>query len=587
MTPGGPGGAAPWETLSCDVLIIGSGGAGLMAALHAYDAAPGLRVAVASKGLVGKSGCTRLVQGGFNAALDPRDSPELHFRDTIEGGQFLNDQELAWTLVSEAPEIVRRLETRIGVFFDRREDGRIDQKAFAGQSFDRTVHRGDLTGIEIVSRLHDQLFARDIRLFDETRAVELLHDRAGGIAGALLLRQATGTFILAKARVVVLATGGGPRMYTYSAPSLEKTGDGYAMAYRAGCDLIDMEMMQFHPTGLLAGASRLSGMVLEEGLRGAGAHLLNAHGERFMARYDPERMERATRDVVARAAYLEIMAGRGTPSGGVWLDASHLGAGFVLRNFPGMARRCAEVGYDLARRPVEVIPTAHFHMGGVRIDPECRTSMTGLLVAGEDAGGVHGANRLGGNGVAESCVFGVRAGRTAAAEAAARADTEPDAAEADAAYRAATAPLARGRGENPFAIRDELQRVMWLDCGLVREEAGLRCALEAIDGLEERLARAAAPAGIRANLAWQQVLDVRNLLTAARLTVTGALCRRESRGSHARRDFPERDDARWLVNIHQRRDREPWTEPVRLSRLAPSGLRPAPVHGGSAAHGNR
>ena len=559
-----------WDTLRCDILILGSGGAGLMAALHAYDANPRLRIVIASKGLIGKSGCTRLVQGGFNVALDPRDSPDLHFRDTILGGQFLNDQELAWALVSEAPEIVRELETRIGVFFDRRPDGRLHQKAFAGQSFDRTIHRGDLTGIEIVSRLHDQLFARDIRLLDETRAVELIHDRTGGgIAGALLLRQATGEFVLARARVVVLATGGGPRMYTFSAPSLEKTGDGYAMAYRAGCDLVDMEMMQFHPTGLLAGASRLSGMVLEEGLRGAGAFLLNGEGERYMARYDPERMERATRDVVARASYLEIMAGRGTPSGGVLLDASPLGADFVLRNFPGMARRCAEVGYDLARRPVEVTPTAHFHMGGVRVDPECRTAMPGLLVAGEDAGGVHGANRLGGNGVAESCVFGRRAGRTAADQCAAQRDAEPDEREVDEACRAAAAPLGRGDGENPFAIRDALQQTMWLDCGLVRDEAGLRRALDAIDGFERALGRAGAPATPRANLRWQQVLDVGNLLTSARLTATAALVRRESRGSHARRDFPERDDAHWLVNVYQAAGREPWSEPVRLSRLTP------------------
>ena len=433
-----------WDELACDVLILGSGGAGLMAALHAYDTDPSLEVVLAAKGLVGKSGCTRLVQGGFNAALDPADSPERHFRDTLEGGQFLNDQELAWTLVSEAPEVIRKLETKVGCFFDRREDGTIHQKAFAGQSFDRTVHRGDLTGIEIVSRLHDQLFARRIRVLDETRAVELLHDRAGRrIAGALLLRQREGTFLLVRARVVILATGGGPRMYTFSAPSLEKTGDGYAMAWRAGCELIDMEMMQFHPTGLLAGASRLSGMVLEEGLRGAGAWLLNARGERYMARYDPERMERATRDLVSRASYLEIAAGRGTAAGGVLLDASHLGAAFVARNFPGMVKRCAEVGYDLTTGPVEVTPTAHFHMGGVRIDVDCRTALPGLLVAGEDAGGVHGANRLGGNGVAESCVFGARAGRTAARARAERPLEAPDEDEAQRACEGALAPLGR------------------------------------------------------------------------------------------------------------------------------------------------
>jgi succinate dehydrogenase/fumarate reductase flavoprotein subunit len=559
--------------LECDVLVLGSGGAGLMAALHAYDADPRLDVVVVAKGMVGKSGCTRLVQGGFNVALDPRDSPQLHFRDTLQGGAFLNDQDLAWTLVSEAPEIVRKLETKIGCFFDRREDGRIHQKPFAGQSFDRTVHRGDQTGIEIVSRLYEQLFARKIRLLDETRAVALVRDRARQrIAGALLLRQADGTFVLARARVVVLATGGGPRMYTYSAPSLEKTGDGYAMAYRAGCDLIDMEMMQFHPTGILAGASRLSGMVLEEGLRGAGARLYNAQGERFMARYDPGRMERATRDVVARASYLEIMAGRGTPAGGVLLDASHLGAEFVARNFPGMVRRCAEVGYDLTRGPVEVTPTAHFHMGGVRIDADCRTALPGLLVAGEDAGGVHGANRLGGNGVAESCVFGARAGVTAAALCGELTAAEPDAAEADEAQREALAPLRREHGENPFRIRDRLLRVMWERVGLVRDAEGLRRALVEIDELAVRAARVAVPDTARWNLAWQQSLDVRSLVIAARLTAIAALYRRESRGSHFRSDFPDRDDARWLVHIHQAAGRSPWTEPVRLSRLRPADL---------------
>src|SRR5579883_1675607 len=477
------------ETLTCDVLILGSGGAGLMAALHAYDADPRLHIVLVAKGLVGKSGCTRLVQGGFNAVLHPADSVELHFRDTIRGGQFLNNQELAWELVTGAPRVIHELETKVGCFFDRGPDGCIHQKPFAGQSFDRTVHRGDLTGIEIVSRLHDQLFARNIALIDETRAVELIPSRDGdGIAGALLLHQRTGNFTLVRARVTLLATGGGPRMYKFSAPSIEKVGDGYAMAYRAGCDLIDMEMMQFHPTGILAGASRLSGMVLEEGLRGAGAYLLNAQGERFMARYDPARMERSTRDLVARASYLEIMAGRGTAAGGVLLDASHLGAGFVLDNFPGMARRCAEVGYDLARAPVPVTPTAHFHMGGVRIDPDCRTAMPGLLVAGEDAGGVHGANRLGGNGVAESCVFGMRAGLTAAELCASAGEAAPDTAEAEAAYRAATAPLgrpvvSRESGDNPFAIRDALQRTMWERVGLVRDDPGLRRALDTIGAL--------------------------------------------------------------------------------------------------------
>jgi succinate dehydrogenase/fumarate reductase flavoprotein subunit len=560
-----------YDELSCDFLVLGSGGAGLMAALHAYDLNPKLNIVVAAKGLIGKSGCTRLVQGGFNAALDPADSVEKHFIDTIKGGSFLNDQELAWALVSDAPEIIRKLETKVGVFFDRRPDGTIHQKAFAGQSFDRTVHRGDLTGIEIVSRLHDQLFARRITIIDETRALELIPADGGGIAGALLLHQRTGKFTLATARVTLLATGGGPRMYKFSAPSIEKVGDGYAMAYRAGCDLVDMEMMQFHPTGILAGASRLSGMVLEEGLRGAGAYLVNAHGERFMMRYDPQRMERATRDVVSRSEYVEIMEGRGTPSGGVYIDASHLGADFVAKTFPGMVRRCAEVGYDLTRGPVEVTPTAHFHMGGVAIDAHCRSAMPGLLVAGEDAGGVHGANRLGGNGVAESCVFGARAGMTAAALCAERDVPKPDASVAAAAHRSALAPLARERGENPFHIRDAVQETMWQDVGLVRNGAQLRRAAAKLQELDERTRQCAAPRDERWNLAWQQALDVRNLVTVASLTTRSALHRTETRGSHARSDFPDRDDTRWLVNVHIQRERV-FEVPVALTRLRPEDL---------------
>jgi succinate dehydrogenase/fumarate reductase flavoprotein subunit len=565
-----------YEELTCDFLVLGAGGAGLMAALHAYDANPRLKIVVVAKGLVGKSGCTRLVQGGFNAALDSHDSVELHFRDTLKGGQFINNQDLAWVLVNDAPKIISELETRVGCFFDRRDDGHIHQKAFAGQSFDRTVHRGDLTGIEIMSRLHDQLFARHITFLDETRGVDLIHDHSGNrIAGALLLHQQTGAFTLVKARVVLLATGGGPRMYKYSAPSLEKTGDGYAMAYRAGCELVDMEMMQFHPTGILAGASRLSGMVLEEGLRGAGAWLLNADGERFMERYDSEKKERSTRDVVARANYIEIMAGRGTPAGGVFLDASHLGADFVLRTFPGMAKRCAEVGYNLATGPVEVTPTAHFHMGGVRIDPTCRCALTGLLVAGEDAGGIHGANRLGGNGVADSCVFGARAGDTAAMLCHDLELKAPDKAEANCASEQAIQPLRREHGEQPFALRDTLQALMWEYVGLVREASGLRSAIESLRELAMRTEAAYAPNDARWNLTWQEALNVRNLIMVARLTTDAALYREESRGSHYRRDFPEQDDDHWLVNVHQQRDGgndRIWADPVELSRLVPEHM---------------
>src|SRR5439155_5583 len=403
-----------FDTLAADVVVIGSGGAGLMCVLHLGRRAPGLNVVLVSKGAVGRSGCTRMVQGGYNAVLDPEDSLELHFGDTLAGGGYLNDQELAWTLVRDAPAVLGELEHECGCLFDRLPDSRLHQKAFAGQSFDRTVHRGDLTGIEIMSRLRDQALRIGPRELEDVRALDLVLADDGGVAGVTLLDVASGRFALVLARVVVVATGGSATMYRIAAPAREKTGDGIAMCLRAGLEVRDMEMLQFHPTGLLAGDSTLTGSVLEEGLRGAGARLYNGLGERFMQRYDPQRLERSTRDVVARSSYLEIAAGRGTHAGGVLLDISHIGAEEVERRFAGMVERTRLIGRDLSREPIEVSPTAHFQMGGVLIDSDCRTSVEGLLVAGEDAGGTHGANRLGGNGVAESTVYGARAGDTAA-----------------------------------------------------------------------------------------------------------------------------------------------------------------------------
>jgi succinate dehydrogenase/fumarate reductase flavoprotein subunit len=565
---------ADFEQLTTDCLIIGGGGAGVMAALHACDAAPDLDVTVVVKGLVAQSGCTRMVQGGYNAVLDPRDSFALHFGDTIRGGGYLNDQELAWILVNEAPLRLLELENRYGCFFDRHPDGVIHQKPFAGQSFDRTVHRGDLTGIEIMGRLKDQLFARRVRRLEEHRALDLLPTQGvavaerggatgGAVAGALLLDMRRGQLVLVRARAVLLATGGGATMYRIAAPSLEKAGDGVAMAWRAGARLMDMEMMQFHPTGLLAGPSRLTGSVLEEGLRGAGATLRNAHGERYMARYDPERMERATRDVVARAGYLEVAAGRGTPGGGVWIDVSHLGAGEVLRQFPGMVERCRAVGRDLSREAVEVSPTAHFHMGGIAIDADCRTSLEGLFAAGEDAAGVHGANRLGGNGVAESIVFGARAGAVLAAYAPGRPLPALDESWAHRAATAALAPLTRERGEDAYALRERLGQLTWDQVGLVRHGAGLRSALDELESLARRAGEIAVNPSLRLNGEWQQALDVGNLIQVARLIARAAQVREESRGSHYRSDFPQADDSRWLRN-------------VRLQNAAPAPLGGAP-----------
>src|SRR5437762_12113512 len=330
------------ERLDTDILVLGSGGAGLFAALHAHQADPVLHVTVATKGLLGKCGCTRMVQGGYNVALHPGDSVARHFMDTIEGGKWLSHQELAWTLVTKAVERVRELENEIGCFFDRNPDGTLHGKAFAGQSFDRTVHKGDLTGIEIINRLMEQVWARSaIRRLEEHRALALVPAKDGAsVAGALLVDVRTGAFRFIEAQAVLLATGGGPTMYRYHTPSGDKSMDGIAMALRAGLPLRDMEMVQFHPTGLFAGPdTRMTGTVLEAGLRGAGGHLLNGAMRRFMADYDAQ-LERGARDVVSRAMYAEMRAGRTSPHGGLYIKMSHLGPDNVRRAFKGMVERC-------------------------------------------------------------------------------------------------------------------------------------------------------------------------------------------------------------------------------------------------------
>ena len=565
----------PYDIIETDILILGSGGAGQMAALHAFDSSRqiGMRILMAIKGLLGKSGCTRMVQGGYNAVLNEQDSLEKHLRDTLQGGQWINDQELAHILVSEAPARIIELENRYGCFFDRNPDGTIHQKPFAAQSFDRTVHRGDQTGIEIINRLTEQVMRREIRVFEECRALELLRD-GDRVCGALLVDVRTGRFVIVSARATLLATGGGPTCYRIYAPSADKSLDGIAMGLRAGAELMDMEMVQFHPTGLLAGESLITGTVLEEGLRGSGGMLLNGLHERFMERYDPERLERSTRDVVARGSYLEIQAGRGTDSGGVLLDVSHLGDEFVRREFPGMYSRCRDAGYDLGAAPVEVSPTAHFMMGGVRIDRYCRTSLPGLYAAGEDASGVHGANRLGGNGVAESIVFGGIAGETMAEEVASHEAPSPPISQAEELMEKALRRIGQVGAERITEVRRSLREMMWNKVGLVRSADDLTAALDELRELRERAERASTAPGLEYNLDWQMLLDVRNCLDVAEAIAISAIHRTESRGSHYRADFPDQDNESWFVNILTRRDGDSVrlsTRPVALTRMKPEG----------------
>ncbi len=532
------------ERYKTDILILGSGGAGLFAALHAKQSNPGLDVTIAVKGLLGKCGCTRMVQGGYNVAVASGDSIERHFMDTIIGGKWLPRQDLAWNLCVKSVERIQELENELGCFFDRNADGSLHQKAFAGQSFDRTVHKGDLTGIEIINRLMEQVWALDVNKLEEHRAIELIPAKDGsGIAGALLIDIRTGSYRFVQAKAVLLATGAGPSMYLYHTPSGDKTCDGLSMALRYGLKLRDMEMVQFHPTGLLGGPdTRMTGTVLEEGLRGAGGNLLNGKQERFMSQYD-EQGERATRDVVSRAIYSEMRAGNTTSMGGVYISMAHLGPDNVAEKFPGMVKRCRDCGFDLAGGLVEVVPTAHYMMGGVEFEIDCSTESPGLFAAGEDCGGVHGANRLGGNGVANSTVYGAIAG-----------DSMSDYVHDNSKWRESDETIIDAgiaRAEYPFSLapgdlhglRDQLGQDMWDDVGISRTAEGIENGITKIGQHRATLYSMGVADGDRAfNLTWHDWLNLQSLLDISTVIAKAALARQDSRGAHFREDFPNAGD---------------------------------------------
>ena len=529
------------ERLDTDILILGSGGAGLFAALHAQQTAPeGTRIALAVKGLIGKCGCTRMVQGGYNVSLGPGDSVERHFMDTIHGGKWLPDQGMAWRLCETAPQRVRELENEIGCFFDRNADGTLHHKAFAGQTADRTVHKGDLTGIEIINRLMEQVLARPIERLQDHRAVGLVPSKdGGGIAGVLFIDMRSGGFRFVRAKCVIMGTGGGPSMYKYHTPSGDKTMDGLAMALRAGLTLRDMEMVQFHPTGLLAGEHTwMTGTVLEEGLRGAGGQLVNRAGRRFMFDYDGQG-ERATRDVVSRGIYAEMRKNNHPEQEGVFISMAHLGPENVARMFKGMVKRCADCGFDLAGSKVEVVPTAHYLMGGVVVDVDTRAAMEGLYVAGEDAGGAHGSNRLGGNGVANSTVYGGIAGDVMGKEVARMALRDPDEAVLDAEIARAMHPLSR-KPALLQSLRKRLQDVMWDKVGVMRDEAGLELGLAGIAEVASELMDVGVDdTNLAFNLTWHDWLNLRSLCDISEVIARAALARENSRGAHYREDFPD------------------------------------------------
>jgi len=531
----------PIDRHDTDILILGSGGAGLFAALHARQKAPeGTKISIAVKGLIGKSGCTRMVQGGYNVALGNGDSVERHFMDTINGGKWLPNQDMAWRLCEQAVIRIRELENEVGCFFDRNADGTLHQKAFAGQTADRTVHKGDLTGIEIINRLMEKALASDVEKLQEHRAIGLIPTKdKSALAGVLMIDMRSGTFKLVRAKAVLMATGGGPTMYKYHTPSGDKTMDGLAMALRVGLPLRDMEMVQFHPTGLLAGDhTRMTGTVLEEGLRGAGGQLINHAGQRFMFDYD-DKGERATRDVVSRGIYAEMRKNNNPEQEGVFISMSHLGPENVAKKFKGMVKRCADCGFDLAAGKVEVVPTAHYFMGGVVVDVDTRTELEGFYVAGEDAGGAHGSNRLGGNGVANSTVYGGIAGDVMAKdiETMTLRDVDEDCLTME--YERAIYPL-RNKPGLILPLRKQLQDLMWEDVGVMRTASRMERALGRIDDVSDALMQVGVDdSNLAFNLTWHDWLNLRSLCDISEVITKAGLARENSRGAHYREDFPE------------------------------------------------
>lgn len=507
------------------VLVIGSGGAGVRAAIEASRYGSCILV---SKTIVGKGGCTTMAEGGYNAVLREQDDCEIHFEDTMKGGAYLNDPELVRVLVSESPERVRDL-VNWGAVFDLTPECRIAQRPFGGQRFPRTCYAGDRTGHEIMTTLVERLWATDVECRDEVSVLDLLTD-GPRVAGAVGL-DSSGQITVFQADQTVLATGGGTRVFDISTNSTSGTGDGYAMGFRAGAELIDMEQVQFHPTGAVYPYDA-RGRLVTEAVRGEGGILKNSLGERFMKKYDPERMELSTRDVVSRSIATEIREGRASSHGGVFLDVSHLDRKVIETRLPVMLEQFLRFGVDIREEPMEVAPTAHHIMGGLRITPSCQTTLPGLFACGEVAGGVHGANRLGGNALAETQVFGKRAGESAGMSGKSDAGVRSDQLEA---WEKRLSDFENGT-INPADIRNRLKDLMWKGAGIFRTADGLREVLAGITALNAMNPCAKGRQGLK------DCCIVQNMLCTANLIARSALIREESRGAHVRLDVPGTPD---------------------------------------------
>ena len=572
-----------YEVHEHDVLVIGAGGAGLRAAIEASVA--GVSVGLVCKSLLGKAH-TVMAEGGIAAALghvDPQDGWQTHFKDTMKGGSFLNHWRMAQIHAQEAPDRVRELE-QWGALFDRTPDGRILQRAFGGHTWKRLAHVGDRTGLEMIRALQDRGVHQGLEVYMECTVTRLLLD-GGRVAGALAYWRESGRFVVFRARAVVIATGGIGKAYKITSNSWEYTGDGLALGYQAGADLIDMEFVQFHPTGMVWPPGVI-GLLVTEGVRGEGGILRNNAGERFMWKYLPEARrheyaeneqearewleasvaqkqtrarrppELSTRDNVTRAIYTEVKEGRGSPHGGVFLDISYLPAERVKKKLPSMYHQFLELAdVDITKTPMEIGPTTHYIMGGLQVDPDTEaTTVPGLFAAGEAAAGLHGANRLGGNSLSDLVVFGRRAGAAAAAYARALAGgPKPDDSEIEAETRAMLAPFERGSGESPYAVHEALQDCMGRLVGIFRVEAELERALEELETLKARAAKVRVEGSRMYNPGWHLSRDLINLLTVSEAITRSALLRKESRGAHSRLDHPAPDAALGSVNFRARR----------------------------------
>lgn len=532
------------KTISTDVLIIGSGGAGSRAAIEVDDA--GLKATIVSKGLSFRSGCTGMAEGGYNAVfktVDKDDSIDAHIHDTLKGGSYLNDKKLVEILVNESPKRLIDLEN-YGALFDRQESGQIDQRPFGGQSYRRTCYQGDRTGAELLNALKEEIIKRDIECIEEVMITSLVTD-GNQVIGATGLNLKDSSLIYFKAKSVILASGGAGQLYPVTSNTFQKNGDGYAISYRAGADLIDMEQVQFHPTGMVAPESK-KGVLVTEAVRAEGGKLINSEGERFMSRYAPEKMELATRDVVARSIYQEIIEGRGTENGGVYLDISHLDDDYIDEKLETMVLQFENVGVDIKHGPIEVAPTAHHFMGGLKINTDASTSLDNLFGAGEVCGGVHGANRLGGNALADTQVFGKIAG-VSASEAAKSAEikTNDDMVNAEASR---IEGLIKKGSIKPQEFKNNIKKLMWEKVAIVREEKTLNEALKELKEMQKDLVNLDVKDTKQYNTELVTALEVINMVEICILTVKSAILRRESRGAHFRSDFPETNDE-WKKSI--------------------------------------